>query len=143
MTDAARSARKDLREILTRALIKETGLDDAARRRIVNRVLRRAKPIIDVTPRAVVPSAHEAAPEDVLASNFDPYAIGAVVTLHRLGPEGLLTRLCEIESVDNLKRLGEAQNLCLPKGLDTADEVRLAIVTCAEQRLSERRAAAS
>lgn len=157
MTRTVRSARKELRALIERAVAKEAGLSDDARRRIVNRVLRQSDRIADLgqglrasQPVAVVESAPAELPpesqggfEHVFEPAFDPYAIGAVVTLQRLGPAALMDSLCTITSVENLVSLAQAQNLSLKAGWSTADELRAAIVSCAEQRLAERRAAAT
>lgn len=156
MTRTVRSARKELRALVERAVAKEAGLSDDARRRIVNRILRQSDRIADIgeglrAREAVVvaeaapaepPAASEGGFEHVFEPAFDPYAIGAVVTLQRLGPAALMDSLCNITSVENLVSLAQAQNLSLKAGWSTADELRAAIVSCAEQRLEERRAAA-
>lgn len=157
MTRTVRSVRKELRALIERAVAKEAGLSDDARRRIVNRILRQSDRIADIgeglrareEPVVVAETAPaEPAPavengfEHVFERAFDPYAIGAVVTLQRLGPAALMDSLCTISSVENLVSLARAQNLSLKAGWSTADELRAAIVSCAEQRLEERRAAA-
>lgn len=157
MTHTVRSARRELRTLIERAVAKEAGLSDDARRRIVNRVLRQSDRIADIgeglrasapvvvaeTAPAEPPPANETGFEHVFEPAFDPYAIGAVVTLQRLGPAALMDSLCTITSVENLVSLAQAQNLSLKAGWSTADELRAAIVSCAEQRLEERRAAAT
>jgi len=159
MTRTERSARKELRTLISCAMSKERGLSDEAVRRVVNRILRQSDRLAELggvlkTARSDVPEARPApvaAPQAESRAElqaepvetFDPYEIGAVVTLHRLGAPGLMDRLSGIASVDNLVSLARAQNLALKSGWSTADELRAAIVTCAEQRLAERRAAAA
>lgn len=156
MTRTRRSARKELRALVARAVEKEAGLPEGAARRIADRILRQADRIAEIAPAlgdgsgtakpapAVAGAGHpsvEPAPEP--AEAFDPYAIGAVVTLHRHGAGVLMERLSEITRVEDLVRLAAAQNLAVRPGWVTAEELRAAIVRSAEQRLAERRAAAS
>lgn len=153
MTRSERLARKELRALIMHAFAREPGLPDGVARRVADRLLRQSGRLADLagalrepsTPpateaaRLVTPAAVSAEPEPV----FDPYEIGAVVTLQRLGPSALLDRLSGVSSVANLVSLATAQNLSLKAGWSNAEELRAAIVTCAEQRLAERRAAAS
>ncbi len=157
MTYTVRAQRvSELRALIERAVAKEASLSDDARRRIVNLILRQSDRIADIgeglrasAPVAVSESA-AAAPsssiengfEHVFEPAFDPYATGAVESLQRLGPAALMDSLCTITSVENLVSLARAQNLSLKAGWSNADELRAAIVSCAEQRLEERRAAA-
>lgn len=150
-----RSARKELRALIERALAKEDGLSEAATRRVVNRILRQSGRIAEIsgTLRAAetpVVSAEMARPAAVhvqvqveARAAFDPYCFGAVVTLQRLGPNALLARLAAITRVEDLRSFAVAQSLALPAGWSSADELRAAIVRGAEERLAERRAAAS
>ncbi|MCC7251297.1 hypothetical protein [Hyphomicrobium sp.] len=154
MTRTVRSARKELRVLVEGALAKEAGLPDGAARRIANRILRQsgriaelsavlqaAEPAPQVAAVAAPVSAPAAPPEPAMV--FDPYAIGAVVTLQRHGADALMDRLAAIPSIENLCSLAAAQNLALKADWSSADELRAAIVRSAEQRLAERRAAAS
>ncbi|MGE0024976.1 MAG: hypothetical protein AB7S70_15240 [Hyphomicrobium sp.] len=152
MTRTERSARRELRTLISCAMSKERGLSDEAVRRVVNRILRQSDRLAELggalkTARCEVSEAKPAPVAAPLppapAQAFDPYEIGAVVTLHRLGAPGLMDRLSGIASVDHLVSLARAQNLALKSGWSTADELRAAIVACAEQRLAERRAAAA
>ncbi len=140
-----RSARKELRVLIEGALAKEAALSADASRRVVNRILRQADRIADLgcSLRAAETRQPAAAPITASQPEFDPFAIGAVVTLQRLGADGLMDRLGAIGSVENLRCLAVAQNLSLRTDWSTAEELRLAIVRGAEQRLAERRAAAS
>ncbi len=153
MTRTERSARKELRALIERAVTRESGLPDGAARRIVNRVLRQSERIGDIC--SALRATGDAPPQPVVVAPavavepvappqvFDPYAIGAVVTLHRHGAGVLMERLSAISRVEDLRTLASAQNLAVSSGWSTADELRAAIISCAEQRLAERRAAAS
>ncbi len=74
---------------------------------------------------------------------FDPYAFSAMVTLSRAGKDGLMKRLADIKSAEHLKALAEAQHLAIDRNLKKADELRKAIIAATEQRLADRKAAAS
>ena len=76
-------------------------------------------------------------------NKFDPYAFSAMVVLAKTGKDGLMQRLAAIRSVENLKAFAEAQHLGIDRSLSKADELRKAIALAAEQRLADRRAAAS
>jgi hypothetical protein len=154
MTRSERSARKELRALIERAVAREPGLPEGAARRIANRILRQSGRLAEIG--AVLRAAEAAAqpaPAPVAAAPiepvepppqaFDPYEIGAVVTLHRHGAGVLMERLSAVTRIEDLRMLAAAQNLAVGAGWSTADELRAAIVSCAEQRLAERRAAAS
>lgn len=74
---------------------------------------------------------------------FDPYAFSAMVVLAKQGREGLAKRLAEIRSADHLRKLAEAQHLGIDKQVTKLDELRKAILAGTEQRLADRKAAAS
>jgi hypothetical protein len=74
---------------------------------------------------------------------FDPYAFSVTVVLAKTGRDGLMKRLTEIKSVDQLKTFADAQHLGLDRKLTKIDDLRKAILAAAEQRLADRRAAAS
>ncbi len=74
---------------------------------------------------------------------FDPFAFSVVAVLTKKGKQALLEALGGIESVDNLRRIGDAQHLALDPALVAAVDLRAAIVSGAEQRIAERKAAAS
>jgi len=82
------------------------------------------------------PPAHVEAP-------FDPYAFSAMVVLTKHGRDGLAKRLSEIKSIEHLKKLADAQHLGFDRALTRIDDVRKALLAAAEQRLADRRAAAS
>jgi hypothetical protein len=79
------------------------------------------------------------APEPV----FDPYAFSLVALLKRSGRQALLSRLGEIDSSSNLHKLADAQHIALSPGIVGLADLREAIADGAEQRLADRRAAAS
>lgn len=74
---------------------------------------------------------------------FDPFAFSPIVVLVKTGKDGLMKRLLEIKSVDHLKAFAEAQHLAVAPTVKKADELRKAIVAATEQRLADRKAAAS
>lgn len=74
---------------------------------------------------------------------FDPYAFSAMVVLTKQGRDGLAQKLAEIRSVENLKRFADAQHLGFDRSLTKIEDVRKALLAAAEQRLADRRAAAS
>lgn len=74
---------------------------------------------------------------------FDPYAFSAMVVLAKTGRDGLMKRLAEIKSVENLKAFAEAQHLAVDRNIKKAEELRKAIAAATEQRLADRKAAAS
>lgn len=74
---------------------------------------------------------------------FDPYAFSVLVVLTKQGRDGLMKRVSDIKSAENLRRLAEAQHLGIDRSLTKLDDLRKAIVAAAEQRLADRRAAAS
>ncbi len=75
--------------------------------------------------------------------SFDPYAFSAMVILAKQGREGLAKRLAEIKSVEHLNKLADAQHLGFDRSLTKIDDIRKALLASAEQRLADRRAAAS
>ncbi|MEQ1671058.1 MAG: hypothetical protein ABL893_09390 [Hyphomicrobium sp.] len=77
------------------------------------------------------------------AAPFDPYAFSAMVVLAKTGKDGLLKRLAEIKSVEHLKAFADAQHLAVAPSLKKLDDLRKAIVAATEQRLADRKAAAS
>lgn len=74
---------------------------------------------------------------------FDPYAFSAMVILAKHGKDALAKRLAEIKSIENLKKFADAQHLGLDRSLTKIEDVRKALLAAAEQRLADRRAAAS
>lgn len=74
---------------------------------------------------------------------FDPFAFSAVVVLTRQGRAALLKRLATIDDAHHLLQLADAQHLAVDRTLTDLDRLREAIVRGAEQRIADRRAAAS
>lgn len=74
---------------------------------------------------------------------FDPYAFSVMVVLAKQGKDALAKRLTEITSVENLKKLADAQHLGFDRSLSKIEDVRKALLAATEQRLADRRAAAS
>ena len=88
-------------------------------------------------------SPPHAAERHARAENFDPYLFSVIVVLTKHGREGLLKRLQEIRSVEHLRAFAEAQHVPVARTLKRAEDIRKAIVAAAEQRLADRKAAAS
>lgn len=74
---------------------------------------------------------------------FDPFAFSPIVVLVKTGKDGLMKRLLDIKSVEHLKAFAEAQHLAVAPTIKKIDELRKAIVAATEQRLADRKAAAS
>ncbi len=74
---------------------------------------------------------------------FDPFAFSAVVVMTKEGRGGLAKLLQAIDTADNLRALAKAQHVALPKGLDSPQSIRTAILDGVEKRIGNRRAAAS
>jgi hypothetical protein len=139
-----RSARKELKGIVERALQRELEIPDRVVQRVVNRIIRQSGRIAEISePLRTAAPTRPKSPSFVCPA-FDPYAFGAVVVLQKHGPEALMDRLSAIESAENLRSLAIAQNLAITAADgSSSEELRAAIVHGAAQRLAERRAAAS
>jgi hypothetical protein len=152
------SARDELKRIFERALSREPGIGPDAAERAVRRLMRRTRRIAELgselgTPRKAPSYRPAAAPapafttplprETAPPSDFDPFSLGAVVTLARFGRGGLMERLAAIDNVEHLRKLAAAQHLGVEGAVADIGELREAIVTGAERRMAERRAAAS
>jgi hypothetical protein len=85
------------------------------------------------------PDAAAAAPTPA----FDPFAFSALAVLTKKGPQELAKQLAAIASPADLHALAVAQHLTVNAALTDVATLRAAIVTATEQRLAERRAAAS
>lgn len=77
------------------------------------------------------------------AAPFDPFAFSPIVVLVKTGKDGLMKRLLEIKSVEHLKAFAEAQHLAVAPSIKKIDDLRKAIIAATEQRLADRKAAAS
>jgi hypothetical protein len=74
---------------------------------------------------------------------FNPYRFSAIVVLTKSGRDGLLDRLREIKSAKDLRTFAEAQHVPVSAKIRRIEDIRKAIVAAAEQRLADRKAAAS
>jgi hypothetical protein len=88
-------------------------------------------------------AATDAATAAATVPPFDPYAFSAIVVLAKTGKDGLMKRLVEIKSAEHLKAFAEAQHLAVSPSVKKLDDLRRAIVTATQQRLADRKAAAS
>lgn len=86
---------------------------------------------------AAAPTSREA-PEP-----FDPFAFSIVVVLKRQGRAALMKRLDAITDAAHLHQMAVAQHIGIDKSITAPAKLREAIVAGAEQRLADRRAAAS
>ncbi len=77
------------------------------------------------------------------AENFNPYLFSALVALAKHGSDGLMLRLKDIKTAENLRAFAEAQHVPVDASLKRMDDIRRAIVTGVERRLADRKAAAS
>ena len=129
---------------------RETKLDDAAAEKLTTALTKAVnRMMVWDTPPPAAPAtgpssgAKSKAGQPPDAPAFDPYLFSVVVVLAKTGRDGLLKRLAEIKSADNLRALAEAQHLAIASNLKKTDELRKAIVSATEQRLADRKAAAS
>jgi hypothetical protein len=84
-----------------------------------------------------------AASPDVSATHFDPFALNVIVTLRQQGRDAALEALNAIANAEHLRLLAREQRLSIDTALASSAELSAAIVTAAERRLANRRAAAS
>jgi ABC-type amino acid transport substrate-binding protein len=142
---------------------RETSLDDEAAERLANALTRATNRMLiwdaeppgasaiaaasqsPPGPRADLASSliPQTEPEAPAVSAFNPYAFSAMVVLARKGRDGLAARLAEIKTAADLKVFAEAQHLAVDPKLKKIDDLRKAIITATEQRLADRKAAAS
>ncbi|HRY06169.1 MAG TPA: hypothetical protein P5114_03535 [Hyphomicrobiaceae bacterium] len=95
-------------------------------------------------PLSGEPDQPSSAPSSTLAADtFDPFAFSVIVMLKRQGRAALMKRLEAVNDPAQLRKIAEAQHLGVDKSLRSARKLREAIITGAEQRLADRRAAAS
>jgi hypothetical protein len=113
----------------------------------VNRMLVWDMPDVGSAPAPVKgkvkPQAVETASVPAAAPAFDPYAFSAMVVLAKTGKDGLQKRLADIKNAADLRALADAQHLAVNTALKKPDELRKAIIVATEQRLADRKAAAS
>ena len=100
------------------------------------RAAEREPPVAALSPAAQTEVTGAAPP-------FDPFAFSTVVVMTKQGRDGLMQRLAEIADADHLKQIAEAQHLAIDRRLTDADALREAILKGTEQRIADRRAAAS
>ena len=140
---------------------RETNLDGAAAEKLsealnnaVNRMLVWDLPQAAAVPPQILASGTikgkskppAAGPAPAVAPGpaaFDPYAFSAMVVLAKTGKDGLAKRLAEIKNAADLKTLAEAQHLAVNPGLKKTEDLRKAILAATEQRIADRKAAAS
>lgn len=154
-TRALSGAAKDA--YLKRAVGAEPGIDAEARERLTRR-LQSDISLVSLR-KSGSPAEEAAAPERTLAtaaceipaldgekavaSRFDPYSPNVVVVIRTRGREAVLAELTGIDDVECLRLLAREQQLGIAPGLESASDIRLAIVAAAERRIANRRAAAS
>lgn len=73
---------------------------------------------------------------------FDPFMPNVIVVVRKSGRDAALAALDAIDSLDNLRLLAREQRLSIRPDLETAADVRAAIVAAAERRIANRMAAA-
>ena len=88
-------------------------------------------------------AADEVAADQQSGDDFDPFTPNVVVVLRREGRAKALAALDGIREVEHLKRLAREQQLGIDPEIAAPEDIRLAIVTAAERRVANRRAAAS
>jgi hypothetical protein len=91
----------------------------------------------------IAPWPDAAGPAQPAEAPFDPYAFSVVAVFTQGGRDALMDRLAAIGSPRDLRTLALAQHLAVPEGTAEPDQLREAIVTGTEQRIADRRAAAS
>ena len=74
---------------------------------------------------------------------FDPFTPNVIVVLRTSGRDAAIAALGAIENLDDLRLLAREQRLAIVAGLESAAEMRAAIVTAAERRVANRMAAAT
>jgi len=139
-----------MRAFYRRHIERETALDPKATAKLVEALTSATNRMLvwDMPPEQVkAPAKGEGKGKAGAAKSaepaFDPYAFSAMVVLAKQGREALAKRLDEIKTAEHLKAFAEAQHLGLDRKVTKIDELRKAIVAAAEQRLADRRAAAS
>ena len=140
LTGAAKDA------YLRQVLAAETELTPALRERLEQRL---RSEIARVWVRTSAPAIAGKAPEaqepeiDVPLSGFDPFTPNVIVVLRMAGREKVLAALGQIAAVENLRLLAREQQLSIDPELISPTAIRAAIVSAAERRIANRRAAAS
>jgi hypothetical protein len=145
-----------MRDFFRAHIQRETGLDSAAAEKLsvaltkaVNRMLIWDMPTVQAAPLPAAvkgkakPHSVGNTPAPAAAPAFDPYAFSAMVVLAKTGKDGLQKRLADIKNAADLRALADAQHLAVNIALKRPDELRKAIIAATEQRLADRKAAAS
>jgi hypothetical protein len=91
----------------------------------------------------IAPWPDTAGPAEPAGAPFDPYGFSVVAVFTQGGRDALMDRLAAIGSPRDLRALALAQHLAVPDDTAEPDQLREAIVTGTEQRIADRRAAAS
>lgn len=148
MTQGAQIWPGDRMRAFFRAHIRrETTLDDASAERLSDALTRAINRMLvwDVPPLSAHDASHSSSKVSAEAVNpaFDPYAFSVLAALMKTGREGLTKKLADIGSVEHLKALAEAQHLAIDPKIKKLDDLRKAIIAATEQRLADRKAAAS
>ncbi len=78
-----------------------------------------------------------------VTASFDPFAFSVVAMLAKKGKLVLEAKLSEISDTGQLRAIADAQHLGIGAEMVDAGALRAAIVTGAERRMAERKAAAS
>lgn len=141
-----------------RVLMSFPDLPEAARENLLARLRQEVAHLrvrAGATADAVaIESANEAEAETVSASaeaieieaapalHFDPFALNVIVTLRQQGRDAALEALNAIADAEHLRLLAREQRLSIDDALASSAELSAAIVTAAERRLANRRAAA-
>lgn len=154
------SSQDKLRAFFREIVLGEPGVDRALAERVAERCVKHIDLLLewdrgrsDKTPqsltapapeRPLVPPLRATPPaKPSTMRSFDPYAFSVVVTLVKKGREALIARLSEIDNIEDLRQLANAQHLGVDPHLARADDVRQAIINGAEKRIASRRAAAT
>ena len=140
----------NMRDFFRAHIRRETALDDAGTERLadalskaINRMLVWDMPEAHPDKPERPPPLAQTAARHTEAKAFNPYLFSAIVVLAKSGREGLLKRLQEIKSAQHLRTFAEAQHVAIGPKLKRPEDIRKAIVAAAEQRLADRKAAAS
>ena len=157
---------------IRRVLAGEAGLDDDARARLTARLqgdialvsLKVSRP--PPRPRTVIVATEDTPTREAVSTagsevtiepagtlrdgraaetpdTFDPYSPNVIVVIRTRGRDAVLEALDSIEDAASLRLLAREQQLGIASDLDSAADIRLAIVAAAERRIANRRAAAS
>jgi hypothetical protein len=99
----------------------------------------------EAAPQAVdeAPAATQEAKPPPAQATFDPYDPNVIVVVRTKGREAALTALTRISRESDLRLLAHEQQLGVPADASGLPAIRDAIVTAAERRIANRRAAGS